>query len=224
MEEAGKGKAQGVGDASISVRRGPRSDGGAGKEQILEAAAAQFGEHGYQATTIRKIAGAAGVDPKLVYYYFGSKENLFSTAIAKTFHAWGFPRLILDTASPQESSPGTRYLAAALTTLEDPGMGPAIIGLVRSFGNHEESRRIFLRFVREELIGRIAPELGTDHAEERVSMAGSQMLGVVTARYVLKIPPLVDLEISQVAAAIGPTIDRYIFGEIDWGEDPTRGT
>lgn len=102
-------------------------------------------------------------------------------------------------------------------------MGPAIIGLVRSCGTHEESRRIFLRFVREELVGRLAPELDSDHVEERVSLAGSQMLGVVFARYVLKIPPLVDLEIAQVAAAVGPTIDRYIFGDLDWGDNPTGG-
>ncbi|GAA2516757.1 TetR family transcriptional regulator [Rarobacter incanus] len=206
--------------APATSRRGPRSDGGAGKEQILEAATAQFGEHGYQATTIRKVAEAAGVDAKLVHYYFGTKENLFSTAIAETFRSRGFPNLLAERSTAGDGSPGTRYLLAVLTALEDPGMGPAFIGLVRGLGTHEESRRIFLRFVSEELIGRLAPQLGSDHPEVRVSLAGSQLLGLVIGRYVLKVPPLAGLSIGQVASTVGPTIDRYILGDLEWNSEP----
>jgi hypothetical protein len=105
--------------------------------------------------------------------------------------------------------------------LEDPGIGPAFIGLVRGLGTHEESRRIFLRFVGEELIGRLAPHLaphlGRELAETRVALAGSQMLGLVFARYVLKIPPLATLSIEEVAHSVGPTIERYILGPLEWG-------
>lgn len=220
MDPVGKGAAAIDEAAPLVSRRGPRSDGGAGKEQILEAATARFGEHGYQATTIRKIAAAAGVDAKLVHYYFGTKENLFSTAIAETFRAGGFPNLLAEPANSGDGSPGTRYLFAVLTALEDPGMGPAFIGLVRGLGTHEESRRIFLRFVSEELLGRLAPQLASEHPEARVSLAGSQLLGLVVGRYVLKVPPLAGLSIGQVARTVGPTIDRYILGELDWNVDP----
>ncbi|SER99397.1 DNA-binding transcriptional regulator, AcrR family [Propionibacterium cyclohexanicum] len=203
-------------------RRGPRSNGGACKEQILEAATAQFGEHGYQTTTIRKIAEVAGVDAKLVHYYFGTKENLFSTAIAETFRSRGLPNLLAERSTSGEGSPGTRYLLAVLTALEDPRVGPAFIGLARGLGTHEESRRIFLRFVSEELIGRLAPQLDSDQAEARVSLAGSQLLGLVIGRYVLKVPPLAELSISQVASTAGPTLDRYILGDLDWNTESDR--
>ena len=205
-------------------RRGPRPAGSAGKEQILEAATVQFGEHGYQATTIRKIGEAAGVDAKLVHYYFGTKEDLFATAIAETFRSRGFPDLLAVRTAEGDGSPGTQYLLAVLTALEDPGMGAAFIGLVRGLGTYEESRRIFLRFVSEELLGRLAPQLDVDHPETRVALAGSQLLGIVLARYVLKVPPLASLSVSEVARTVGPTIDRYMLGELNWNSESTRDT
>lgn len=196
-------------------RRGRRPGRNAGREQILAAAAAQFGEHGYQAATIRRIGEAAGVDAKLVHYYFGTKEELFATVIGESFRARGLPGLLVARPPHAGDSPGTRYLLAALTALEDPGMGPAFIGLVRNLGTHEESRRIFLRFVSQELLGRLAPQLPGEDSETRVSLAGSQLLGLVFARYVLKVPPLASLSIPELARIVGPTIDRYILGELE---------
>lgn len=46
------------------------------RARIREAALAQFTEHGYERTTIRGIAAAAGVSPGLVRHHFGAKEDL----------------------------------------------------------------------------------------------------------------------------------------------------
>lgn len=53
-------------------------------------------------------------------------------------------------------------------------------------------------------------------------MAGSQLLGLVIARYVLKVQPLAELSIEHVARTVGPTIDRYILGDLDGSDDPDR--
>ena len=45
--------------------------------QIIAAAKACFADHGYNNTTNKMIAAAAGVVPGLIYYYFDSKEQLF---------------------------------------------------------------------------------------------------------------------------------------------------
>lgn len=201
------------------LKRGRRPGPNVGREQILAAATAQFGEHGYQGATIRNIGEAAGVDAKLVHYYFGAKEELFTTVISETFRSRGFPDLLAQRISDADASPGSQYLFAVLTALEDSGMGPAFIGLVRNLGTHEESRRIFLRFVSEELIERVAPELQSERPEARIALAGSQLLGVVVARYILKIPPIASLSVPEVARIVGPTIDRYILGELDWDSE-----
>lgn len=46
------------------------------KSTILDAALDLFEEHGYDATTMRAIAGRAGVSVGNAYYYFDSKEQL----------------------------------------------------------------------------------------------------------------------------------------------------
>lgn len=201
-------------------RRGRRRGQHASREHILEAATTQFGEHGYQSTTIRKIGEAAGVDAKLVHYYFGTKEDLFAEVIATTFRSRGFPDLLLDRSEESTETPGTRYLQAILTTLEDPRVGPAFIGLARGLGTHEESRRILLRFIEEELLGRLAPRIGDGDGHQRLALAGSQLLGIVFARYILKVPPLTMLTVDELARAVGPTIDRYLTDSLDLGDTP----
>ena len=47
------------------------------RAQIIAAAKACFADHGYNNTTNKMIASAAGVVPGLIYYYFESKEQLF---------------------------------------------------------------------------------------------------------------------------------------------------
>src|SRR6516165_8258235 len=55
-------------------------DGQTTRTTILDIARSQFGNHGFERTTIRSIASAVGVDPALVMHYFGSKAELFAAA------------------------------------------------------------------------------------------------------------------------------------------------
>lgn len=48
-----------------------------GRDGVLDAAAALFVEHGYAATTLRQIAGAAGIKAGSIYHHFESKDDLF---------------------------------------------------------------------------------------------------------------------------------------------------
>src|SRR5215831_16860854 len=64
-----------------AVRTGRRAGDSGTREAILQAARAQFAEHGYDGATIRAIAAAAGVDPALVHHFYGSKESLFAAAM-----------------------------------------------------------------------------------------------------------------------------------------------
>ena len=51
------------------------------KDRILEAALIVFGEKGYHNATMAEIAEAAAVGKGTLYWYFSSKENLFSGMI-----------------------------------------------------------------------------------------------------------------------------------------------
>jgi AcrR family transcriptional regulator len=49
--------------------------------EILAAAVAEFSEHGYDGAKVQQIARAAGCNPRLIYHYFGSKDDLYLAAL-----------------------------------------------------------------------------------------------------------------------------------------------
>ncbi|SJN10125.1 Transcriptional regulator, TetR family [Leucobacter sp. 7(1)] len=181
------------------------------RTQILRAAMTHFAESGYQASTMRGIAAAAGVDAKLVHYYFGSKEALFTAVISEGFRSRGLPDLLVDIHHDSGASRGVGYLRAVLGALEDPEVGPAFLGLVRNLGTHEPSRRIFLSFVTRDVLGVVSPRLPGESPDLRLSLAGSQILGLVVARYVLQVPAIAALSRDELAELVGPTLDSYLF-------------
>ena len=52
-------------------------DAQATRERLIGAARNAFSQHGFERTTVREIAGEAGVNPALINRYFGGKEQLF---------------------------------------------------------------------------------------------------------------------------------------------------
>lgn len=72
--------------SNISRRRhSARADGSADyaakREELVRIAANLFKEQGYQSTRLIDIARAAGLDRATVYYYVGSKEELFRETV-----------------------------------------------------------------------------------------------------------------------------------------------
>ena len=55
------------------------------KTQILDTSEALFAEQGYSATSIRRIADGAGVNPALIHYYFGNKKTLLLEVMKRSF-------------------------------------------------------------------------------------------------------------------------------------------
>ncbi|MCX5495551.1 TetR family transcriptional regulator [Kaistia dalseonensis] len=69
----GRLKAVAKGDATLSA-----------SDTLLNAALDLFAEQNYSTVTIKDIARATGFNPSLIYYYFGSKEELFLQAVEMT--------------------------------------------------------------------------------------------------------------------------------------------
>jgi AcrR family transcriptional regulator len=60
----------------MAVEREPAFDDLTARARIREAAMAQFAEQGFERSTIRGIAAAAGVSPGLLRHHYGSKADL----------------------------------------------------------------------------------------------------------------------------------------------------
>src|SRR5690349_21071740 len=53
------------------------------KTRILDVAEGLFMEHGFEATSLRQLTSAAGVNLAAVNYHFGSKEELFQSVLTR---------------------------------------------------------------------------------------------------------------------------------------------
>lgn len=60
-----------------------KSDNRSGAELILQTALEIFEQEGYHGTSIRTIAGRAGISIALIYYHFASKEEILRTLMLR---------------------------------------------------------------------------------------------------------------------------------------------
>lgn len=77
--------------------RDPTRDAKDTKDRIMDAAEALFLDHGFEATSLRQITAAAGVNLAAVNYHFGSKEELFQAVLTRRLDPMNIERIdILD--------------------------------------------------------------------------------------------------------------------------------
>lgn len=71
--------------ASRPTRKGVLTDAASAdtKTRILDAAEQLFMEHGFEATSLRQLTAAAGVNLAAVNYHFGTKEVLFQAVLTR---------------------------------------------------------------------------------------------------------------------------------------------
>jgi AcrR family transcriptional regulator len=72
-----KGSAAKVAGGDGATTRAKKRDAEATKRRILDAATAEFAEHGIAGARVDRIAAAAGANKSLIYAYFGNKDGLF---------------------------------------------------------------------------------------------------------------------------------------------------
>jgi AcrR family transcriptional regulator len=195
-------------------RTGRRPGGSHTRTDILRAAAAQFSSGGYEATTVRKIAADAGVDPALIRRFYVDKEGLFTHVAAAAF-------------SPDEAMTaalrgprgrlGERLVTYFLGVMGDADRPGPVLALIRPAVTSEHAAALMRRFLATEVLARIATALGADQAELRAALAASQLVGLAVARAAVGLRPLADADVDELVAWIGPTLQRYFTGRA-----PTR--
>ena len=91
------------------------------REAIVQAAVAEFRTAGYEATSMDRIAAAAGVSKRTVYNHFPSKEALFTLMLE---HLWESSTASVDVAYRPDQPLDQqlkRLLMQKLEVLADPG-------------------------------------------------------------------------------------------------------
>ncbi|MFE9918915.1 TetR family transcriptional regulator [Micromonospora sp. NPDC005553] len=195
------------------TRRTGRRPGNPGtREAILDAARTAFAERGYDAASIRGIAGTAQVDPALVHHYFGSKDQLFLAAM-------NFPvdpgQLVPRVLAGDRDGVGERMVRIFLGVWDSPA-GSAAQALLRSAVSNEWTARLLREFVTTQVLRRVLENLDVDPVELplRSSLVATQMIGLAMMRHVVRLEPVASADPETLVAAIGPTIQRYLTGPL----------
>ncbi|EGD42189.1 transcriptional regulator, TetR family [Nocardioidaceae bacterium Broad-1] len=181
-----------------------RRSGAESRERILAVAREHFARQGYDRTTIRAIASEARIDPSMVMRYFGSKEELFTAAAAIDL---ALPDL---TKIPVEEV-GRTLVAHFVRTWDSDG---TLMALLRRAASDpaaaEQMRSIFAAQVAR-AVAPVCPD--PSQVPRRAALAASQLLGIALGRYVLVLPPIVDMDTDEIVDWVAPTIDRYLTAE-----------
>jgi AcrR family transcriptional regulator len=192
--------------------RGRRPVGSGTREAIAAAARRQFGELGYRRASLRSIAVEAGVDPRLVLHFFGSKQELFTAVVELPFD----PATAFDVVlSPGERGLGRRLATFLLDVLDSPEGRKTFTGLIRAAASEDQAAAMIRELVGRRLLLPLASRLGRDRPELRASLVGSQVVGLAMARHVVGIPALSTASRAQLIAALAPVFDHYLTGPID---------
>jgi AcrR family transcriptional regulator len=197
--------------ATTQRRRGRRPGGEDTREQLLDAARAVFAERGYNGATVRAIADRAGVDAAMVNHWFGNKEGLFTAALNIPIN----PLTIVNEVAPGDPEHlAERILARFLQVWDATGAGQ-FAALIQSVATHDAAAGMLRDFVTKILVARLVAEVAPDRPELRGELAGSHLMGMAFARYVLKVEPLASTDHATLIAAVAPSIQRYLTGPLD---------
>ncbi|MGW4792107.1 TetR/AcrR family transcriptional regulator [Nonomuraea sp. NPDC004297] len=188
------------------ARPGRWKTGAENKQRILETARTLFRQHGYRDTTMRAVATEAGVDPAMVFYFFGTKQGLFSAAIDMSPQITTGIEAIF---SGGLDGIGERVVRTLIENLDNSDRTPLPI-LTRSASTHDQSEALLREFIDREINVRLAAMLNTPDAALRAAMVNVQILGLVVARYIVRIEPIASASIDDLEASFGPLVQHCL--------------
>ncbi|MDF8265055.1 TetR/AcrR family transcriptional regulator [Luteipulveratus flavus] len=197
---------------SAAVRRSGRPSGPSDtRVRILDSARELFSTKGFEQTSMRAVAAAAGVDAALISHYFGSKRGLFLEVVALPVD----PEVVLAPLVEASVEELGATLLRQIATTWDSSAGPAAVAAFRTVmaGGEEAMLREFLLGIvlaplRERLRGTV------DDLDLRLSLVATQVAGLLVVRKVVQVEPLASLPVEDVVRMVGPTVQRYLTGDL----------
>ncbi|WP_256642630.1 TetR/AcrR family transcriptional regulator [Streptomyces murinus] len=191
-------------------RRGrpSRAESAGTRDRILTAAREEFSARGYDKTSVRQIAKAAGVDSALVHHYFGTKEQVFAAAVEVAFApALAAPDAL---AEGPPGAVGERLARFVFGVWENPTTRAPLLAILRSAVTNDTAAAVFRRLVAAQLVRRVAARLDLPDAELRAELAAAQLVGTAMMRYVLKLEPLASADVEEIIARVAPVVQKHL--------------
>ena len=187
------------------------------RRQILDAALTVFSCQGYHATNVSDVAAQAGVSQGTIYWYFDSKEELFTAAMLSVFADFGKEAL----ASLEVCETASEKLRALGRRMEDfvgrvEGIFIMFLGYWASSSSREEAGRFWVDVLVEykDIIVEIIEE-GVRNGEFRPVDAEALVWALMAAydglaAYMMLMP---DIDVGRVSQALVETLLTGLTGD-----------
>lgn len=188
----------------------PSQNSGDTRASIATEATKQFSELGYDKTTIRSVASAAGVDPKLVMHYFGNKQKLFVSTM-------GVPQTVSRAAGILKLTPPPlrgRALAEAIFQAQKSGDDLQLVGMIRAASTEPEAAEMIKELYVKEAMLAVVQALKLDNAELRAVTLTSLISGFVFTSRIVPLQDLSPATESQRKALLGRLIQQILTAKI----------
>jgi AcrR family transcriptional regulator len=184
---------------------------------VLDAARELFADLGFERTTMRAVGARAGVDPALIYHYFGDKDGLLSAALEMPADLLAaFTGIAGDT-----DQAGEELVRRIIGLWEDrPEVRERMLAALRTALSSERAAQVFRDMQRRLALAALGDALPDDQRELRAALIGSHLAGLMLARYILRVPGAAAARPEDLAHAVGPVIQYYLTGPITGDQKP----
>ncbi|GAA1619572.1 TetR/AcrR family transcriptional regulator [Catellatospora bangladeshensis] len=180
------------------------------RQAILEMARREIAEHGCSGASVRSIARAAEVDPRLVRHYYGSRENLLWNALSGDRDPLELAARLLRQSA---STIGRRAAAAVFAPWEDPATADLQRArMAASLEGTEAVGRLESEFL-SQLFGTIAASVSPDRPRLRAALAATHLTGVTVCRYLVG-GPLAETDLGELVRGTGAALQRLLTGPL----------
>ncbi|MGA8332762.1 MAG: TetR family transcriptional regulator [Mycobacterium sp.] len=194
---------------AAEVRRGRRPGVNTTRQAILDAARARFAADGFAATTIRRVAADAGVNPSLVIQFFTSKEELFAAVMSISPKSLARFSTVFD--GPDEQL-GERVVRAHLEVWEGaPEDSEPLMAMLRGAIANEQAGVQLREFIQARLLDAMGAGRGNaPDAALRAGLASSMLVGIVVGRRLVGVPILAEADTETLVAMVAPAIQSVL--------------
>ena len=109
---------------------------------------------------------------------------------------------------------GATVVRTFLESWEPPETRVRLMAMLRSALTNDAAMGMIRDLLVREVFGPITEALGAPDAQLRATLVGSQLVGLAVMRYVGHIEPLASATVDELVAALGPTVQRYLAGDL----------
>ena len=196
----------------VRARRGRRPLGSPDtRRAVLDAARELFAELGFERTTMRAVAARAGVDPALIYHYFDDKDELLFAALQPPVDE----AIVFAGLAGAADRAGEELVRRLIGLWEDrPEIREQMAAILRTGLSHDRASRLLRDILSSFILAALGDVLAGDRRELRVALIGSQIGGLMLARYILGVPGASAASPEDLVQAVGPTVQRYLTGDL----------